>query len=73
MWPAFTNLASGYVDNLRVFRDVFLRKKSYKLRDLAIKFTEERFHDEHEALADAQVLRNLSAFVYNMYVGYHVK
>ena len=50
MWPAFTNLVSGYVDNLRVFRDVFPRKKSYKLNDLAFELTAQPIYDEHEAL-----------------------
>jgi len=67
LWHAFTNVVSGFIDSLTVFRDLFPRRESYKLKDLALDFTGDIFDDAHEASADAQMLRNLSALLYDSF------
>lgn len=64
LWYAFTELVSGYIDSLKVFKDMFPGKASYKLENLVLDFTGDNFH-AHEALADATMLKNLSALLYD--------
>ena len=63
LWNEFKANASGVVDTLPIFRELYSGLESYKLAALAKIFTGEVMESAHNTMDDCEMLRNMSSLV----------